>query len=286
MYAHRDEHTVVMMCKVLKVSKSGYYKWIDNKDRVDLEREAYKKEIQQKIKKSYYESEGTYGSPRVHHDLIEWGYTISKKTVARIMKDLGLRAIPEERFVVTTDSNHDLRLYPNLLNQEFRAQARDRIWVADITYIWTLEGWVYLSTVMDLFSRKIVGWSMDSHMKKELPLQALNMALLTRQPTKELIHHSDRGSQYCSNQYVERLQELNVKISMSRKGNPYDNACIESFHATIKKELIYRRRFKSRAEATKAINYYISSFYNQRRKHSTLGFCSPNQFERNMGFAS
>jgi putative transposase len=268
------------MCKVLRVSKSGYYKWLDNKNRNQPEKKAFKKEIQQKIKKSFYESGRTYGSPRIHDDLVEWGYTISQKTVARIMRELGLRATPEEKYVVTTDSNHDLHIFPNLLNQKFGAQKPDRVWVADITYIWTLEGWVYLSSIMDLYSRKIVGWCLDKNMKKELSLKALNMALLMRQPTKDLIHHSDRGSQYCSNKYVGILRDYGIQMSMSRKGNPYDNACIESFHATLKKDLIYRRRFTTRAEAIKAINYYISSFYNERRKHSTLGYCSPNHFEK------
>ncbi|WP_409272051.1 IS3 family transposase [Neobacillus sp. SCS-31] len=279
-YAHRDEHTVVMMCKVLKVSKSGYYKWLDCQANIDSEKEKYNKEIRQKIQKSYHESGGTYGSPRVHDDLVEWGYTISQKTVARIMKELGLRAIPEEKYVVTTDSNHDMPVFPNELNRDFKIQEPNRAWVADITYVWTLEGWVYLSTVMDLFSRKIVGWSMDSTMKKELPLKALNMAIQIRKPGKGLIHHSDRGSQYCSNKYIEVMNTNEMKISMSRKGNPYDNACIESFHATIKKELIYRRRYRTRAEAIKSIDHYIRSFYNDRRKHSTLGYYSPNKFER------
>jgi putative transposase len=268
------------MCKVLNVSKSGYYKWLEQRENPSSEKEHFKKEIEQKIKKSFYESGETYGSPRVHHDLVEWGYTISQKTVARMMQQLGLRATPAERYVVTTDSNHDLRIYPNLLNQEFQVAEPNRVWVADITYIWTLEGWVYLSSVMDLFSRKIVGWSMDATLKKELPLKALKMAITTRQPGSEVIHHSDRGSQYCSKKYVEELEEGEFQISMSRKGNPYDNACIESFHATIKKDLIYRRRFKSREEAIKAVNYYISSFYNERRKHSTLEYRSPNEMER------
>lgn len=268
------------MCKVLHVSKSGYYKWLEQKENPSPEKEDFKKEIEQKIKKSFYKSGETYGSPRVHHDLVEWGYTISQKTVARIMQQLGLRATPAERYVVTTDSNHDLRIYPNILNQEFHAEEPNRVWVADITYIWTLEGWVYLSTIMDLFSRKIVGWSMDATLKKELPLKALKMAITTRQPGSEVIHHSDRGSQYCSKKYVEELEEGEFQISMSRKGNPYDNACIESFHATIKKDLIYRRRFKGREEAIKAVNYYISSFYNERRKHSTLEYLSPNEMER------
>lgn len=271
---------MVKMCKVLKVSKSGYYKWVTNRDKIHPEKEAYKNEIQQKIKKSFYESGETYGSPRVHDDLIEWGYTISKKTVARMMKEIELRATPQEKYMNTTDSNHTMHTYPNLVDQEFHIEEPNRVWVSDITYVWTLEGWVYLSSIMDLFSRKIVGWSLGNTMKKELTIQSLNMALISRQPTtKELIHHSDRGSQYCSNDYVKILNDREIQISMSRTGNPYDNACIESFHATIKKELIYRRRFKTRSEAIKAINYYISSFYNERRKHSTLDYCSPNKFE-------
>lgn len=265
------------MCEVLEVSKSGFYNWLKNKDNHNADKECYDKEIRRKIKKSFYESDETYGSPRVHDDLVEWGYTISQKTVARKMQEMGLRATPKSRYIATTDSNHTMHVYPNLLNQEFNAEEPDRVWVTDITYIWTLKGWLYLATVMDLFSRKIVGWSIAPHMKKELTLKALNMAIVTRQPTEQLVHHSDRGSQYCSNDYTNVLKENKIQISMSRKGNPYDNACIESFHATIKKELIYRRRFKTCAEAIKAINYYISSRYNEKRKHSSLGYTSPNK---------
>lgn len=280
-HAHSDEHSVVLMCKVLKVSTSGYYKWINKQNQPPSEREAYRTEIQQKISKSFHESFGTYGSPRVHADLVEWGYVISQKTVARMMNEMGLSATQKDKFVVTTDSEHDQMIYPNQLNRQFNVEEPNRVWVTDITYIWTLEGWLYLASVMDLFSRKIVGWSLASHMRKELCIQALNMAIIQRQPEKkELMHHSDRGSQYCSNEYIELLNENEMQISMSKKGDPYDNACIESFHATIKKDLIYRRRFKTRAEAIKAINYYISNFYNERRKHSKLGNCSPNQFER------
>lgn len=268
------------MCKVLNVSPSGYYKWLNKQSSPLTEREEKRVEIEQKIAKSYHHSYGTYGSPRVHDDLIEWGYIISQKTVARMMKEMGLKAIEKEKFIVTTDSSHDFKTYPNQLNRQFNVDEPNEVWVADITYIWTLEGWVYLSSVMDLFSRKIVGWSLASHMKKELTIQALNMALVTRQPGKGLLHHSDRGSQYSSQDYIDILKENEMTISMSRKGDPYDNACIESFHATLKKDLIYRRRFKTRAEAITAINYYISSFYNARRKHSTLGNLSPTQFER------
>ncbi len=267
------------MCDVLGVSRSGFYNWVENQGREATEWEKEKEEIKRLIKKFFHESYGTYGSPRIHDDLIEKDYTISEKTVARYMQEMGLRATPKEKYIVTTDSNHDLRIYPNLLNQDFKVTEPNKVWVTDITYIWTMEGWVYLASVMDLYSRKIVGWSQAAHMKKGLVLDTLKMAITTRQPGKGLIHHSDRGSQYCSKKYIEELEGIEAEISMSRKGNPYDNACIESFHATIKKDLIYRRRFQTREEAIKAINYYISNFYNGRRKHSTLGFKSPSQFE-------
>jgi putative transposase len=269
------------MCQVLKVSTSGYYKWLKQQSSPPSEKEKYRVEIQQKISKSFHESFGTYGSPRVHDDLIDWGYTISQKTVARMMREMGLKATQPEKFMVTTDSNHDLNIYPNILNRQFSVDEPNQVWVSDITYIWTLEGWVYLASVMDLFSRKIVGYSLADHMKKELAIQALNMAIIQRQPGKELLHHSDRGSQYCSHDYIDILKGKEMNISMSKKGDPYDNACIESFHATLKKDLIYRRRFKTKVEAIKAVSYHISSFYNEKRKHSTLGNSSPNQFERN-----
>lgn len=268
------------MCDVLRTSTSGYYKWKEKQIQGETDRDKEKAEIKQKISKSFHESRGTYGSPRIHDDLIEWGYTISLKTVARYMQEMGLRAIPLNQYVVTTDSNHDLTIYSNLVRRNFDVAAPNTVWVADITYIWTLQGWLYLASIMDLFSRKIVGWSMGPSMKKELVLTALDRAILTRRPGKGLVHHSDRGSQYCSNSYIEVLEGNEMQISMSRKGDPYDNACIESFHATIKKELIYRSRFESREQAMEAINYYIVSRYNERRKHSKLGYCSPNNFER------
>jgi putative transposase len=269
------------MCDLLEVSKEGYRQWRLRLSRPDTEREKLRKEIRQKIQKSFHESHGTYGSPRVHQDLMVWGYEISKKTVANMMRELGLKATPEEKYVVTTDSNHALPIYSNLLKRNFTATEPDQVWVTDITYIRTLEGWVYLATVLDLFSRKIIGLCMDKHMKQSLTLEALKMAHRTRKPSGEVIHHSDRGSQYCSKEYVGYLENNNFQISMSRKGDPYDNACIESFHATIKKELAYRRRFKSRTEAAKAIKHYIHSHYNSRRRHSTLGYLSPREFETN-----
>jgi len=268
------------MCEVLNVSKSGYYNWLKSPEREPSEREIRREELKQKIAKYFHESYGTYGSPRIHHDLVDEGYVVSQKTVARLMQEMGLRATPKEKYVMTTDSNHDYHIYPNLLNQEFRVDKPNKVWVTDITYVWTLEGWVYLASVIDLFSRKVVGWYLADNMRKEMAIKALKMAITNRQPGGGLIHHSDRGSQYCSNDYIKELKDKKMNISMSRKGNPYDNACIESFHATIKKELIYRRRFVTRAEAIKAINHYIAHFYNQRRKHSTLGYYSPSEYEK------
>lgn len=278
MEAHRDEHTVVLMCRVLNVSKSGYYKW-RNRRGVQTDREARRKALCQKIRKSFHQSYGTYGSPRVHQDLEEWGYGVSQKTVARLMKAMGLRATPKEKYKQTTDSNPNLPVYPNRLNRDFQADRPNQVWVADMTSIRTLEGWVYLASVIDLYSRKVVGWHMAANMKKELPLQAFKRAVSRRHPPEGLIHHSDRGSQYCSRDYIKALQASQMVISMSRKGNPYDNACMESFHATLKKDLIYRARFKTRAEAIHAVNHYISRRYNRHRRHSTLGYRSPEAFE-------
>ncbi len=265
------------MCEVLKVSTSGYYKWILNEPG---EREEKKKEIMKMIRRIFHENRSVYGSPRITYELRDLGVCISEKTVGRYMKEMNLCATPKKKYIQTTDSNHSNPIYPNLLQRNFHSEAPDRVWVSDITYIWTSEGWLYLATVMDLFSRKIVGWSIDQSLTKDLALQALDRATLMREPSDELIHHSDRGSQYTSNEYIERLSEHDIKISMSRKGDCFDNACIESFHATIKKELIYRTHFKTREEAKWEVWKYIMTFYNAKRKHSTIDYYSPNQFER------
>ncbi|WP_077591254.1 IS3 family transposase [Planococcus lenghuensis] len=279
--AHRDDYHVVKMCDVLGVSRSGFYKWRDLLTGGQLSaQQERREEIKQKIARSYHESHGIYGSPRVHEDLEAWGYSVCERTVGRYMKEMGLRAIPEEKFQVTTDSAHDQFVYPNLLERKFRVAEPNKAWVADITYIWTMEGWLYLASVMDLFSRKIVGWSLDVTMKTELPLEALQQAITLRRPDATLIHHSDRGSQYCAADYVDVLKAKEIQISMSRKGDPYDNACIESFHASLKKELVYRTRYKTRAEARAAIGWYIDSFYNTRRRHSTLNYRSPDEYEK------
>lgn len=266
------------MCEVLGVSTSGYYDW---EKREPSDGQKRKENIMKYIERIFYENYETYGSPRITKALKKKGFNITERTVGRYMNEMGLRAVPEKNFVATTDSNHDNKIYPNILDREFNtAKAPDEIWVTDITYIWTSQGWLYLAVVMDLFSRKIVGWHMEEFLKKELATTALERALIFRNPSEELLHHSDRGVQYTSNDYIDLLTENNIQISMSRKGDVYDNACVESFFATLKKELVYRRKFKTREEAKIEIWKYIARFYNEKRMHSTLGYLSPNEYER------
>jgi len=265
------------MCKVFDVSTSGYYKWrIKEKSQMQERKEV----MMAQIVRIYHKNRKVYGSPRVTKELHKTGRNISEKTVARYMRELGLNAVSPLHYTVTTDSTHTHLIYPNLLQRKFKADHPNQIWVADITYIWTSQGWIYLASVMDLFSRKIIGWNIGTKLTKELAVVALKRALAFRTPSKGLIHHSDRGSQYASNEYIALLKQNKIEISMSRKGDCYDNACIESFHSSLKKELVYRVKFKSRKEATSAVWNYISSFYNATRSHSTLNYVSPNQFEK------
>lgn len=268
------------MCRVLEVSRSGYYKWLKNRSNTPSDFEKRKQIILDLIKRLFHDSLGTYGAPRIHKDLLAAGYKVSIRTVGRYMRELGLRAFPKAPYTVTTDSDHAHPVYDNLLTQQFETDAPNKVWVSDITYIWTEEGWVYLATVLDLYSRKIVGWNMADNMRTDLPLMALKKAITTRQPQAGLIHHSDRGSQYASSQYRETLDSIQASGSMSRTGNPYDNACAESFFATLKKEFVNPRKFKTRKEAIQRINWYIGHFYNEKRRHSRNDYLSPNQFER------
>lgn len=266
------------MCEVLGVSTSGFYDWMK---REPSDQEKKKKHVMKHIKRIFYENYESYGSRRITEGLHRMGIVISERTVGNYMRELGINALHKREYVVTTDSNHNNEIYPNTLDREFnKAQAPDEVWASDITYIWTAEGWLYLSVIMDLFSRKVIGWHMDQTLNKTLATTALERALMFRNPSEDLLHHSDRGSQYTSNDYVELLTKNDIQISMSRKGDCYDNACVESFFATMKKELVYRRKFQTREEAKIEIWKYISSFYNEKRFHSTLGYVSPNEFER------
>ena len=226
------------MCEQLGVSRSGYYAWKHRKPSPRQQEDAVLKEA---IKESHKESRGTYGSPRVLDDLKEAGFDVGRRRVARLMSEEGITGTPPKRFKRTTDSKHNHDIADNILDREFSVDAPDTVWATDITYVRTWEGWMYLAVVVDLFSRRIVGWAMATHMRTELVLRALDMALGRRAPVAGMHHHSDRGSQYASHDYRDALRENNIVCSMSRKGDCWDNAVVESFFATLKKELIHRR---------------------------------------------
>lgn len=279
MKAHRDEFSIARMCAVLGVSVSGYYDWCE---RPVSQREQANAALVAEIRQVHAESLETYGSPRMHKELCERGWPCSRNRIERLMRQYGIRGkCKRRRKVVTTDSQHKFPVAPNLLNQEFQAEAPNRKWLTDITYVSTAEGWLYLACVLDLFSRKIVGWAMDDTMTTSLVTDALDMALQQRQPGLGLLHHSDRGSQYASLAYQERLADHYIQVSMSRTGNCYDNAVMESFWATLKTERIHDQTYRTRAEARTDIFLFIEGFYNRRRRHSALGYLSPDQFERN-----
>lgn len=265
------------MCKVLGVSKSGYYTWLKRPKSKQLKR---KEKLIGQIKRVYLESRRNYGSPKITKQLNSEGVSVSQKTVSRIMQKEGIRSKTVRKYKATTNSKHTLPIYPNLLDQQFKVERPGQAWVADITYIWTSEGWLYLATVMELFSRRIIGWAMGDRMTKELVLMALKRAIQTQTLTPGLIHHSDRGSQYASKEYQQILQNSGITTSMSRKGNCYDNACIESFHSVIKKELIFHEKYKTRDQAKKSIVEYIVSFYNYKRIHSFTNYMSPIAYEK------
>jgi transposase InsO family protein len=228
----------------------------------------------------HQESKDTYGSPRIFAELKEAGVACSQKRIARLMRLHHLRAVRPKRFVVTTDSDHDMPIAQNVLARTFEAETPDTRWTADITYIWTGQGWLYLAIILDLFSRRIVGWAMEATIERSLVLSALDMAIVGRNPQKNLLCHSDRGSQYASDDYQSRLKEVGIVCSMSRRGNCWDNAPTESFFASLKKEMVYRTHFATREQARSAIFAWIEVWYNRKRRHSTLGYLSPEAFER------
>lgn len=259
------------------MSRSGFYAW---RKRPESQREITNRRLLLEIKAVHQESHQTYGSPRVHADLCDKGFYCSLNRVVRLMHRDGIMAIVRRRFRNTTDSDHDHPIAPNTLNRTFQVNEPNRVWLTDITYIPTGEGWLYLSAVMDLHSRRIVGWALGRRLDRRLTLAALEMALGRRRPGPGLLHHSDRGSQYACADYQKLIGENGLTCSMSRKGNPYDNAVMESFFRTLKIELVYRRRFQTREEARTALVNYIELFYNQKRRHSALGYLSPAEYER------
>lgn len=266
------------MCKTLEVSRSGFYAWLVRRES-DRAREDRRLSIL--IRGIFAESRGIYGVPRVHKTLQQRGVRCSRKRVARLMQEAKLRSKTRRRFrVKTTDSKHDHPIAPDRLGRDFSAKAPNEVWASDITYIPTDEGWLYLASIMDLFSRRIVGWSMSATLHASIAGEALRMAIEQRQPPIGLIHHSDRGVQYASAEFRAILAEHGVVASMSRKGNCYDNAAKESFFHTLKTELVNHERYRTRNEARASVFEYIEVFYNRFRLHSTLGYQAPADFER------
>jgi transposase InsO family protein len=256
---------------------SGYYAWRERQKK-GKDDEAHRALIEH-IRRIHKKSRRTYGSPRIHAELRAEGVVCNRKRVARLMRLEGIQGRRKRRKAATTDSKHPYPVAPNLLNREFEAQAPNEKWVADITYIPTREGWLYLAVVLDLYSRKIVGWSMSHQVTADLVEDALRMALYERQPDPGLLHHSDRGSQYASEQIRRILAANHIQVSMSRTANCYDNAVMESFFSTLKCEWVHHQDYNTRTEASRDIFEYIAGFYNTIRRHSTLGYVSPNQFE-------
>ena len=270
-------YPLALSCRVLRVSRAGYYAWLR---RPPNPRQQRRDELAEKIARIHEAHRRVYGSPRVYQALKADGVAVCENTVAKIMREEGLRAKTRRRFVPkTTDSHHDYPIAANLLDRQFEAEGPNRKWVTDITYIRTDEGWLYLAGVLDLFSRKVVGWSMQDHLGWELVGDALAMGLAGRQPDDGLLHHSDRGVQYACQDYRRLLGRHGIMASMSHVGNCYDNAAMESFWATLKTELVHHEHYATRADARRSIFEYIETFYNRKRIHSSLGYVSPDTFE-------
>jgi putative transposase len=274
--AEKARAPVSILCRVLGVTRSGFYAWLS---RGPSAREIDDERLSLEIVAIHKASRETYGSPRIHAELRAKGLDASRKRVARIMSELGLKGRRKRPFRATTDSKHNLPVANNVLDRKFEVDAPDVAWVTDITYVWTAEGWLYLAAILDLFSRRVVGIAMSERIDRELVLEALRVAIGRRVPNAGLLHHSDRGSQYASIDYQQALDQLGVVCSMSRKGNCWDNAVAESFFATLKTECVYTRRFATKAEAREAIFEFVEVFYNRSRRHSTIGYMTPTEFE-------
>jgi putative transposase len=276
MYDHRGIHLVRRMCRVLGVSASGYYAWLN---RPESNRARENRRLVVEIKAIHKENRGVYGSPRIHAELKDRKTHVSENRVARLMRENGIAAKQKKKYKATTDSNHTLPVAPNILERDFEASGPNQKWLADISYIPTREGWLYLAAVLDLYSKLIVGWSMSSRMTKNLVLDALKMAVDRRRPGPGLIHHSDQGRQYASKAYRKKLKSHRMICSMSRKANCWDNAPMESWFHSLKTELVTHKNYLTRMQAKADIFEYIEIFYNRSRKHSALGYMNPAQYE-------
>lgn len=274
--AGKAQWPVEVQCEVLGVSRSGYYAW---KGRPEAPRATEDAELVAEIKAAHKVGRGNYGSPRVHRELRAKGRRVGRKRVERLMRREGIVGRRKKRFRKTTDSNHSHPIAPNVLERNFDVELPNAAWVTDVTYVWTHEGWLYLAAILDLFSRRVVGWAVSANNDRALAIRALDRAVAEREPAPGLVHHSDRGSVYASGDYGKALAKHGAVKSMSRKGDCWDNAVGESFFATIKGEMIDHEDFKTRAAAVAAIADYIDAFYNPCRRHSSIGYLSPIEFE-------
>lgn len=274
---HQNQFDITLMAELLQVSRQGYYDWID---RPPSPASVQRQVVVQAIRQSHAQSQGRYGSPNIHEDLRQQGVRCCLNTLAKRMKEQGIVSIVKRKFrVTTTDSNHDHPVFENRLDRDFSASAPNQKWAADITYIPTAEGCLYLAGVVDLFSRKIIGWSMKDTLHADLCVEALEMALAHRRPQHPVLHHSDRGCQYAAKQYQDKLTEFKLQCSMSRVGNCWDNAVVESLWASLKNELVFPRTFVTKQQAQDAIFEWIVVWYNRKPRHSSLGYVSPETFE-------
>ena len=273
---HAGEYPVDLMCQVLDVSASGYYACLR---RPESQRSRDDRRLLIEMRAIHQQSRRTYGSPRIYRELRERRYECGRHRVARLMRQDGLEGTYRRNFRVTTNSKHHWPVAPNRLDRRFEVATPDTVWAGDITYIWTREGWLYLAVLLDLCSRRIVGWAMSSRLTRRLPRAALEMAIGRRRPEAPILHHSDRGSQYASKDYRRALADAGFTVSMSRRGDCYDNAPVESFFATLKKELVAGEAFYSRNQARHELVDYIEGFYNCWRRHSSIGYVSPADFE-------
>jgi putative transposase len=268
--------SIVMLCRVLGVSTSGYYAWAGRSASLRSKRDD---ELRERVRAAHAASKGRYGSPRVHAELRAKGEKVGRKRVARLMRRANLVGRRKRRFRSTTDSNHAFPIAPNILERDFTATAPNQVWVTDITSIWTQEGWLYLAVILDLFSRRVVGWATSANIDRYLALMALTTALRDRRPSAGLVHHSDRGSTYASGDYRKALDAHQIECSMSRRGDCWDNAVSESFFASLKREVEEIDRLEGRVQATTIVGEYIDRFYNLQRRHSTIAYKSPVEFE-------
>ncbi len=276
---HRDQWPVRLLCDVLGISTAAYYV---ARERPVSARQQRRDNLHQKIVTIHQQVKARYGSPRIHAELLEQGESCCVNTVAAVMKEHGIAAKTKKKYRCTTDSNHPYPIAANVLDRQFDPVAINRVWCTDITYLPTRDGWLYLAVVEDLFSRRIVGWSMNATMESRLVVDALEMAIQQRVPDAELLAHSDRGRQYASEHYQRVLNRNGITCSMSRRANCWDNAPVESFFATLKKELVHDEDYHTREQARRSIFEYIEVFYNRQRRHSALGYVSPNDYEQSL----